>query len=86
MFLCIGDSTDGIDTMIVLDEQCDLLDMPALQQLSKDSKYALVYRLLDIFLTRRLDAYLEFHNANAALLKNYGRFVISVYTKKVANL
>ncbi|CAM6014166.1 unnamed protein product [Sphagnum balticum] len=52
--------------------QCDLLDMPALQQLSKDSKYAPVYRLLDIFLTRRLDAYLEFHNANAALLKNYG--------------
>ncbi|CAK9197803.1 unnamed protein product [Sphagnum jensenii] len=52
--------------------QCDLLDMPALQQLSKDSKYAPVYRLLDIFLTRHLDAYLEFHNANAALLKNYG--------------
>jgi hypothetical protein len=86
VFLSIGDSSNGIDTMIVLDEQCDLLDMPALQQLSKDSKYAPVYRLLDIFLTRHLDAYLEFHNANAALLKNYGRFVISVYTKKVANL
>jgi translation initiation factor 3 subunit M len=67
VFLC-----NGIDRMIVLDEQCDLLDMPALQQLSKDSKYAQVYRLLYIFLTRHLDAYLEFHNANAALLKNYG--------------
>ncbi|CAK9223417.1 unnamed protein product [Sphagnum troendelagicum] len=52
--------------------QCDLLDMPAVQQLSKDAKYAPVYRLLDIFLTGRLDGYMEFHSANAALLKNYG--------------
>lgn len=52
--------------------QCDLLDMPAVCQLEKDVKYALVYRLLEIFLTRRLDAYLEFQTANSSLLKSYG--------------
>ncbi|KAK0575161.1 hypothetical protein LWI29_034805 [Acer saccharum] len=52
--------------------QCDLLDMPAIGQLEMDAKYALVYQLLKIFLTRRLDAYLEFQAANSNLLKSYG--------------
>ncbi|KAF5725418.1 eukaryotic translation initiation factor 3 subunit M [Tripterygium wilfordii] len=52
--------------------QCDLLEMPAVGQLEKDAKYALVYQLLKIFLTQRLDAYLEFHTANSTLLKSYG--------------
>ncbi|KAE9466611.1 hypothetical protein C3L33_01459, partial [Rhododendron williamsianum] len=51
---------------------CDLLDMPAVAQLEKDAKYALVYQLLKIFLTQRLDAYLDFHGANSTLLKSYG--------------
>lgn len=46
--------------------------MPAVAQLEKDSKYALVYQLLKIFLTQKLDAYLDFHAANSDLLKNYG--------------
>ncbi len=78
VFLCVGDSGNDTDILMVLDEQCDLLDMPAVQQLSKDAKYAPVYRLLDIFLTGRLDGYMEFHSANAALLKNYGGFFICV--------
>lgn len=52
--------------------QCDLLDLPAIGQLEKDEKYALVYQLLKIFLTQRLDAYMEFHAANPTLLKSYG--------------
>jgi len=52
--------------------QCDLLDMPAVAQLERDGKYALVYRLLRIFLTQRLDSYLEFQAANSTLLKSYG--------------
>ncbi|KAK1267880.1 hypothetical protein QJS04_geneDACA006921 [Acorus gramineus] len=52
--------------------QCDLLDMPAVGQLEKDGKYALVYQFLKIFLTQRLDAYLDFHAANSTLLKSYG--------------
>jgi translation initiation factor 3 subunit M len=56
--------------------QCDLLDMPAVGQLEKDAKYALAYQLLKIFLTQRLDAYLEFHAANSTLLKSYGKISI----------
>ncbi|KAI4346694.1 hypothetical protein L6164_007567 [Bauhinia variegata] len=52
--------------------QCGLLDMPAVGQLEKDAKYALIYQLLKIFLTQRLDAYLDFHAANSTLLKSYG--------------
>lgn len=52
--------------------QCDLIDMPAIGQLEKDAKYSLVYQLLKIFLTQRLDAYLEFQAANSTLLKSYG--------------
>lgn len=52
--------------------QCDLLDMPAIAQLEKDALYAPVYQLLKIFLTQRLDAYLDFEAANSALLKSYG--------------
>ncbi|KAL5741426.1 hypothetical protein ACOSP7_028158 [Xanthoceras sorbifolium] len=52
--------------------QCDLLEMPAVGQLEKDAQYALVYQLLKIFLTQRLDAYIEFQAANSTLLKSYG--------------
>ncbi|KAL2623515.1 hypothetical protein R1flu_003720 [Riccia fluitans] len=52
--------------------QCDLLDMLPVRQLERDAKYAPVYRLLEIFLTSHLDAYLEFQTANAATIKNYG--------------
>ncbi|RWW38918.1 hypothetical protein BHE74_00055804, partial [Ensete ventricosum] len=46
--------------------------MPAVAQLEKDGKYALVYQLLKICVTQRLDAYLDFHAANSTLLKSYG--------------
>lgn len=52
--------------------QCDLLNMPAVSQLEKDEKYQLVYELLKIFLTKKLDSYLEFQSANSDLLKDYG--------------
>ncbi|CAJ1977912.1 unnamed protein product [Sphenostylis stenocarpa] len=52
--------------------QCDLLDLPAVAQLEKDAKYGLLYELLKIFLTQRLDAYLDYHAANSTLLKTYG--------------
>ncbi|GAB4828663.1 hypothetical protein Ancab_018328 [Ancistrocladus abbreviatus] len=52
--------------------QCDLLDMPAVQQLEKDAKYSIVYQLLRIFLSKRLDAYLNFQAANSTSLKSYG--------------
>jgi translation initiation factor 3 subunit M len=52
--------------------QSDLLDLAAVRQLDRDPKTAPVYRLLEIFLTSHLDAYLEFQSANAALLKSYG--------------
>ncbi|KAK6152634.1 hypothetical protein DH2020_012273 [Rehmannia glutinosa] len=52
--------------------QGDLLDMPAIAQLEKDPKYAPVYQLLKIFLTQRLDAYLDFHSANSDFLTSYG--------------
>ncbi|KQJ81695.1 eukaryotic translation initiation factor 3 subunit M [Brachypodium distachyon] len=52
--------------------ECDLLDMPAVAQLEKDEKYQPVYELLKIFLTQRLDSYLEFQTANYALLKGFG--------------
>ncbi|XP_014514754.1 eukaryotic translation initiation factor 3 subunit M isoform X1 [Vigna radiata var. radiata] len=52
--------------------QCDLLDLPAVAQLEKDAKYGLLYELLKIFVTQRLDAYLEYHAANSTLLKTYG--------------
>ncbi|XP_010492404.1 PREDICTED: eukaryotic translation initiation factor 3 subunit M [Camelina sativa] len=52
--------------------QCDLLDMPAVVQLEKDPNNALVYHLLKIFLTQRLDAYMEFQNANSGFLQTYG--------------
>ncbi|CAM6087631.1 unnamed protein product [Calypogeia fissa] len=52
--------------------QSDLLDLAAVRQLERDPKTAAVYRLLEIFLTSHLDAYLDFQSANAALLKSYG--------------
>jgi translation initiation factor 3 subunit M len=57
---------------IECETQCDLLDMPAVRQLERDSKYGPVYRLLEIFLTGRLSDYLDFQAADAATLKNYG--------------
>ncbi|RXH69177.1 hypothetical protein DVH24_036961 [Malus domestica] len=51
--------------------QCDLLNMPAVEQLEKDAKHALAYQLMKFFLTKRLDAYLEFQAANPDLLKSY---------------
>ncbi|KAL3526608.1 hypothetical protein ACH5RR_011264 [Cinchona calisaya] len=52
--------------------QCDLLEMPVVAQLEKDAKHALVYQLLKIFLTHRLDAYFDFHATNSTLLTSYG--------------
>lgn len=52
--------------------QGDLLDIPAIAQLEKDDKYASVYQLLNIFLTKRLDAYLSFHSSDSNLLNSYG--------------
>ncbi|KAH6803046.1 Proteasome component domain protein [Perilla frutescens var. frutescens] len=52
--------------------QGDLLDIPAIAQLEKDGNYALVYQLLNIFLTLRLDSYLDFHSSNSNLLDSYG--------------
>jgi translation initiation factor 3 subunit M len=46
--------------------------MPAVTQLEKDEKHALIYQLLKIFLTQRLNAYMEFHSGNPAVLQNYG--------------
>lgn len=52
--------------------QSDLLDLAAVRQLERDPKTAPVFRLLEIFLTSHLDAYLDFQSANAALLKSFG--------------
>ncbi|KAI3722487.1 hypothetical protein L2E82_33526 [Cichorium intybus] len=52
--------------------QCDLLEMPAVAQLEKDTKYSLVFELLKIFLIKRLNAYMEFYTTNSELLKSYG--------------
>lgn len=52
--------------------QCDLLDMPSISQLENDAKYSMLYQLLKIFLTQRLDAYVDFEAANSSLLKSYG--------------
>ncbi|KAG5621518.1 hypothetical protein H5410_006736 [Solanum commersonii] len=52
--------------------QCGLLDMPVIVQLEKGAKHALAYQLLKIFLTGRLDDYMNFHEANSELLKTYG--------------
>ncbi|KAL1558950.1 eukaryotic translation initiation factor 3 subunit M-like [Salvia divinorum] len=52
--------------------QGDLLNIPAIAQLEKDSTYAQVYQLLDIFLTMRLNAYLDFETSNSDLLNSHG--------------
>ncbi|KAK8940617.1 hypothetical protein KSP39_PZI010559 [Platanthera zijinensis] len=51
---------------------CDLPDMPVIAQLENDEKYALAYQLLEIFLTRRLDSYIDFNTANSNFLKSHG--------------
>ena len=48
--------------------------MPAVGQLENDAKYAPLYQLLKIFLTQRLDAYLEYHTANSTLLNDHGKY------------
>jgi len=48
--------------------------MPAVAQLERDEQYQLLYDLLKIFLTKRLDSYSEFQTVNSALLKDYGMF------------
>jgi len=48
--------------------------LPAVGQLEKDEKYAPVYQLLKIFLTQRLDAYIDYYAANSTLLKSYGKY------------
>jgi len=48
--------------------------MPAVGQLENDAKYALLDQLLNIFLTQRLDVYLEYHTANSTLLNDYGKY------------
>ncbi|CAA0823352.1 Proteasome component (PCI) domain protein [Striga hermonthica] len=53
-------------------QQGDLLDMPAVAQLEKDAKYAPIYQLLKIFLTQRLEAYLDFYPSNSSILGSYG--------------
>ncbi|KZV46852.1 eukaryotic translation initiation factor 3 subunit M [Dorcoceras hygrometricum] len=52
--------------------QSDLHDMPVVAQLENDPKYSLVYQLLKIFVTQRLDAYLDFHAKNPTFLTSYG--------------
>ncbi|CAM8975887.1 unnamed protein product [Rhodiola kirilowii] len=52
--------------------QCDLLDLPAVKQLEADAEYTDVYQLLKIFLSERLDAYVEFQAANSTLLETLG--------------
>ncbi|CAA0824542.1 Proteasome component (PCI) domain protein [Striga hermonthica] len=52
--------------------QGDLLDMPAIAQLERDAKYAPIYQLLKIFLTKRLEAYLDFYSSNSSILGSYG--------------
>lgn len=77
-----GLGAQKINSFFLVVFQCDLLDMPAVGQLEKDTKYALVYQLLKIFLTQRLDAYLDFHAANSTLLKSYGNcFLILQHLK-----
>lgn len=70
--LCLWFSCQFIMSLLSL-WQCDLLDMPAVAQLEKDDKYASVYQLLKIFLTRTLSAYLDFNAANSTLMKGYGK-------------
>ncbi|KMS94708.1 hypothetical protein BVRB_016040 isoform A [Beta vulgaris subsp. vulgaris] len=53
-------------------QKCDLLNMPSISQLENDAKYSMLYQLLKIFLTQRLDAYVDFEAANSSLLKSYG--------------
>ncbi|CAM8965096.1 unnamed protein product [Rhodiola kirilowii] len=61
--------------------ECDLLDLPAIKQLEADAENTAVYQLLKIFLTQRLDAYMEFQAANSALLKFHGINHLDCVTK-----
>lgn len=71
--LCDENEIDHLFFCLII-MQCDLLEMPAVAQLEKDSKYALVFELLKIFLVKRLDAYLDFYTTNSELLKSYGDY------------
>ncbi|GAB2279906.1 hypothetical protein Dimus_014541 [Dionaea muscipula] len=52
--------------------QCDLLDLPAVQQLEKDAQHSVAFELLRIFLSDRLDTYLDFHANHTTALESYG--------------
>ncbi|EPS68962.1 hypothetical protein M569_05806 [Genlisea aurea] len=52
--------------------QSDLLEMPAVVQLEKDTLHAPLYQLLKIFLTHRLESYLDFYSSNANHVVSYG--------------
>ncbi|KAJ3679790.1 hypothetical protein LUZ60_016068 [Juncus effusus] len=61
--------------------QSDLLEMAAVRQLEKDEKHGMLYELLKIFLTERLDAYLRFESASSAVVKGYGLVHADCVTK-----
>mmetsp|Transcript_32908 Transcript_32908/g.104763 ORF Transcript_32908/g.104763 Transcript_32908/m.104763 type:complete len:287 (-) Transcript_32908:68-928(-) len=52
--------------------QCDLLDMSSVCALEKDPKSSGLFKLLSIFLTERLQSFLDFCSANPSLLDSYG--------------
>ena len=66
--------------------QCDLLDMPSVAQLESDAKYSLLYQLLKILLTQRLDSYLEFQTAKSDLLKSYGNIFVPIILLMLVNI
>eukprot|EP00245_Coleochaete_scutata_P006937 TRINITY_DN21784_c0_g1_i1.p1 TRINITY_DN21784_c0_g1~~TRINITY_DN21784_c0_g1_i1.p1 ORF type:complete len:415 (+),score=92.54 TRINITY_DN21784_c0_g1_i1:62-1306(+) len=52
--------------------QCDLLEMKAVRQLENDPKFGVVFQLLSIFLTGRLDNYLALYSNQGSILKSFG--------------
>ncbi|PHT55173.1 SPX domain-containing protein 4 [Capsicum baccatum] len=71
----VRECEDNLEVLFPLEgkvvELAALADMPAVVQLEKYAKYALAYQLLKIFLTGRLDDYLNFQEASSELLKTY---------------
>jgi translation initiation factor 3 subunit M len=52
--------------------QSDLLELAPVQALEKDSEHAPLFELLQIFLTKTVDAYLAWEKTHGALLKKLG--------------
>lgn len=50
----------------------DLLDLPAVKELEKDSKYAKLYQLLSIFVHDTLEEFRNFANSNSDFVKSLG--------------